>query len=104
MAVDRLLAVMQQSPDPALSALATELVPRQARRRDTLPLTLFDVARSYTRRVPMAKSLVDEKDVRLYLACVLVDAVHQAGEALVVPQGMAIDIKSMADWGTYKQE
>ena len=68
-----------------------ELIPRQARRRgDIAPQTLFDVARQFSRRVPLAKLVTLEDDVRPYLACVIVDAVREAGDTLVVPSDLKV--------------
>jgi hypothetical protein len=76
--VDRVCAVAQVCETPELRQLATELVPRQARRRgDSQPLTLFDVARAFSRRVPLPKLVSLESAIRPYLSCVLVDAMAQ---------------------------
>lgn len=73
--LERVCALAAVHPAPELRELGVELMPRQARRRgDTQPLTLFDVARQFSRRVPMSKLVQLEPDVRLYLACVLTDA------------------------------
>lgn len=103
--VDRLVSLVQWLAAPEARQLATELVPRQAqRRRDNQPLTLFDVARAYTRRVPMSKSLALEPDVRLYLACVLIDAMSRAGEALVVPTSLKLKQVGEAEWERHRVE
>ena len=39
------------------------------------PQTLFDVARTFSRRVPLGKLIQIEPDIRPYLAAVLVAAV-----------------------------
>ena len=49
------------------------------------PQTLFDVARQFSRKVPLSKLVVLEEDVRPYIACIIVDAVREAGDTLVVP-------------------
>ena len=50
----------------------------------------------------MAKSLATEPDVRRYLACVLVDAMVQANEALCIPEFLRTKPMSPADWSRYK--
>ena len=61
-------------------------------------MTLFDVARAYTRRVPMAKSLLTEPDVRLYLSCVLVDALYRSGEVISLPEGLSVKTLTASEW------
>ena len=46
------------------------------------PQTLFDVARTFSRRVPLGRLIQIEPDIRRYLAAVLVAAIQEAGEAL----------------------
>ena len=46
------------------------------------PQTLFDVARTFIRRVPLGWLIKIEPDIRPYLAAVLVAAIQEAGEAL----------------------
>ena len=46
------------------------------------PQTLFDVARTFNRRVPLGRLIQIEPDIRPYLAAVLVAAIQEAGEAL----------------------
>ena len=69
---------------------------------DREPLTLFDVARAYSRRVPMAKSLLTEPDVRSYLSCVLVDAMWRTKEVLTVPTGLQLKKLSEEEWTKHK--
>lgn len=89
--IDRVHALASVHPDPDVSALAVEIIPRQARRRgDTAPQTLFDVARQFSRKVPLAKLVLLEDDVRPYMACVIVDAVRSAGETLLVPADLKV--------------
>lgn len=52
---------------------------------------MFDVARGFSRRVPLARLLEIEPEIRPYLASLVVRAVHRAGDKLVVPRGLAID-------------
>jgi len=65
-------------------------------------MTLFDVARAYSRRVPLAKSLLTEDDVRTYLGCVLVDALWRTNTLLTVPKGLKIKQLSPEAWDRYK--
>jgi hypothetical protein len=89
--VERVHALASVHSDPAVRALAVEMVPRQARRRgDTAPQTLFDVARQFSRKVPLAKLVTLEDDVHPYIACVIIDAIRMAGETLVVPADLRI--------------
>ena len=54
------------------------------------PLTLFDVARQFLRRVPLAKLVALEEDVRPYMACIIIDAIREAGDTLVIPQDLQV--------------
>ena len=89
--LDRVHAVAEVHPDPDVRAMAVELVPRQfRRRRDIAPLTLFDVARQFSRRMPLAKLVALEEDVRPYMACIIIDAIREAGDTLVIPQDLQV--------------
>ena len=46
---------------------------------------LQDIARGLARRVPLTKLVTINADVRPYLASLLVAAMHQAGDELVIP-------------------
>ena len=59
---------------------------------------MYDVARQLSRRVPFPKLVNLEKDVRLYFATILVDAVFMAGETLKVPEGMKLEAVPAGDW------
>ena len=54
------------------------------------PLTLFDVARQFLRRVPLAKLVALEEDVCPYMACIIIDAIREAGDNLVIPQDLQL--------------
>ena len=43
------------------------------------------MARQFSRKVPLSKLVVLEEDVRPYIVCIIVDAVREAGDTLVVP-------------------
>ena len=51
---------------------------------------LFDVARRLARRVLLTKLVELDSNVRPYLAALMVAALVQAGETLVVPEGTRI--------------
>ena len=51
---------------------------------------LFDVARGLAHQVPLTKLVKLDGDVHLYLAALMVAALVQAGETLVVLEGMRI--------------
>jgi hypothetical protein len=51
---------------------------------------LFDVARQFSRRVPLSKLVGLENDVRPYMACVIIDAIKEAGDTLIVPSDLRI--------------
>ena len=53
-------------------------------------MLLFDVAHGLARRIPLTKLVELDSDVRLYLAALMVAALVQVGETLVVPEGMRI--------------
>ena len=89
--LDRVQALAEVHSDPDVRAMAVELVPRYSRRRgDVAPLTLFDVARQFSRRVPLAKLVALEEDVRPYMACIIIDAIREAGDTLVIPQDLQV--------------
>src|SRR5512138_497982 len=108
LASDRVLALMEHVEDPVMRQLAVEMVPRQARRRggDQEPFTLFDLMRGYTRRVPMAKTVLTKPDVCLYLTCVMVDALARLGKQLVVPELLLEGLvsKDEREWEAYKMD
>ena len=60
---------------PALQVAPADLLPRQGVRRELPTLNLFDVAKGFSRRVPMARLLEIEPDIRPYLAALIVRAV-----------------------------
>ena len=64
-----------------------DYVPRKAR-RDYSPKTLFDVLTKFGQKVSLPRFLENEKALRAYLAVIIVDAMMQAGDTLVYPQGM----------------
>ena len=51
---------------------------------------MFDVARQFSRKVPLAKLVSLEADVCPYMACVIVDAIRAAGETLYVPTSLQV--------------
>ena len=67
-----------------------EFVPRRAR-RDTAPTTMFDVVKGFARRVPLAKLLEMDPDVRPYLAAIIVDAVRKMDDVLCIPSDMKVN-------------
>ena len=84
---------------------SAEWVPRQSRqsRADQEPLTLFDVARRFARRVPLAKLITIEDDVRPYLACIIVDALVAAQDTIYLPKDYdKYQMLEPADWERYK--
>ena len=60
---------------PKLQVAPVDLLPRRGVRRKLPALNLFDVARGFSRRVPMARLLEIEPDIRPYLAALIVRAV-----------------------------
>jgi hypothetical protein len=52
----------------------------------------------------MSKLVTLEPDVRLYLACVLVDALQRAGEALVVPDTLQLQRVTKGEWDQFRLE
>ena len=84
---------------PAIAAV--ELLPRKGVRRDYPAQNLFDVARGFSRRVPMARLLEIEPDIRPYLASLVVRAVHRAGDALTVPMNLRVDRLTEEEFDSY---
>jgi hypothetical protein len=94
---DRVLAIAQLHP--GLSAFAAELAPR---RRDQLATQrLFDVARGFSRRVPMSRLLEIEPEIRPYLATLVVRAIHRARGTLYVPEGLDVEELAQQEFEDY---
>lgn len=73
--------------DVVESCNPVDYVPRKAR-RDYSPKTLFDVLTKFGQKVSLPRFLENEKALRAYLAIIIVDAMSQAGDTLMYPQGM----------------
>ena len=91
-AADFLLARVHAVVNWGESTLAgkTSTVPSRAIRRQYQPGNLFDVARSFARRVPLTRVAEVDADVRPYLAALMVAAMYRAGQPLVVPDNLAL--------------
>ena len=87
-AVSRLSAIAARTADRLNNMLTSiagvELYPRRSR-RDTAPLSLFDVVRTMRRSVPLPRLLEIERELRPYLAAVIVDAIREAEDTLTIP-------------------
>jgi hypothetical protein len=84
-----------------LQTAATELLPRRGVRRDYPAQSLFDIARGFSRRIPMSRLVEIEPDIRPYLASLIVRAVHKAGDALVVPRNLRIQSLAEEEFDQY---
>jgi hypothetical protein len=91
---DRLVAMVN-------TVMGTELIPRRAR-RDSTPATLFDVVKSLRRAVPISRLLELEDELRPYMAAIIVDAINQGGDALVIPEGTKLKELSAEEFENYK--
>ena len=60
-------------------------------RRGPARTLLFDVAKSFGRKVPLTKLVELDEEVRPYLAALMVAAMAKAGKPLVVPQSLVVD-------------
>ena len=60
---------------------AYEPAPRKAMRKQS-PLNLWEVARGFSRRVPLMRLVQYESDVRPYLTALMIEAIRSAGETL----------------------
>ena len=60
---------------PKLQVAPVDLLPRWGVHGELPALNLFDVARGFSRRVPMVRLLEIEPDIRPYLAALIVRAV-----------------------------
>lgn len=49
---------------------------------------MYDVARGFTRRVPLGRLVEVEPDIRPYLGSLLIWAIAKAGDKLVIPEGL----------------
>jgi hypothetical protein len=52
------------------------------------PQSLFDVARTFSRRVPLGRLVQIEPEIRPYMAALLVAAIAEAGDSLLLPRGL----------------
>ena len=77
---DRLVALGEVHP--SIKAYAGEL---QAARKPYQPQSLFDVARAFSRRVPLGRLVEIEPAVRPYLASLLVEASGQGRQSSACP-------------------
>ena len=80
---------------PSIKAYAGEL---QAARKPYQPQSLFDVARAFSRRVPLGRLVEIEPAVRPYLASLLVAAVDKAGKVLRVPMSLKLEQVTQEDF------
>lgn len=53
---------------------------------------LHDIARGLARRVPITKLVALDKDVRPYLASLMISAIHRAGDSLIIPQDIKLQM------------
>ena len=76
---------------PSVNFIA-DTIPRGegGRRRGPSRTLLFDVAKRLARRVPLTKLVALNGDIRPYLASLMVAALHQAGDKLVVPSDLEV--------------
>ncbi|HLP31757.1 MAG TPA: hypothetical protein VK150_10370, partial [Geothrix sp.] len=65
------------------------------------PLTLFNVARAFSRRVPLPKLVSIEPSIRPYLSCVLADAMASDGQTLVGPDNLDVQLIPRPDFLRY---
>ena len=79
---DRLVAIADVIPTLSATSASTSLNPQRPLaaalrevRHNKQPTSLFDVARTFSRRVPLGKLIKIEPDIRPYLAAILVSAV-----------------------------
>ena len=95
MVKQRLIALAEAVPELSGAGSSPLVAELRAVKSGKQPQTLFDVARTFSRRVPLGRLLQIEPDIRPYLAAVLVAAVQEAGETLKLPAGMSVE--HMAD-------
>lgn len=93
---DRLVNLGERHP--SIKAYAGEL---QAARKAYQPQSLFDVARAFSRRMPLGRLVEVEPAVRPYLASLLVAAVDKAGEVLKVPVSLRIEQVTQEDFESH---
>ena len=80
-----------------------DYVPRKAR-RDYSPKTLFDVVTRFGAKMSLPRFMETEKDLRAYLAMVIIDAMHAAGDTLIYPAAMNCEAVSGAEFERRKLE
>ena len=67
-------------------------------------MTLFDVARNFSQKVPLPKLICLEPYIRPYLSCVLTDAMKKSGQTLVVPEGLTVTPLAADEFARYVVE
>ena len=67
---------------------------KAARRPSNAILSLYDVARTFSRRIPLSRLVQIEPDIRPYLASVLVAAMQEAKDTLTVPADVKLRVVS----------
>jgi hypothetical protein len=98
---ERILAVMEVLDNA--SANPVDYMPRKAR-RDYSPRTLFDTVTCFGTKMSLPRQLETENQMRAYLAMIIIDAMHQAGDTLVYPHDMNTRPVSMAEFESTKLE
>ena len=89
---ERLATTSALIDSPKASVNMLELVPRGegGRRNGLAKYMLIDVARVLARRVPLTKLIALDRDIRPYLASLMVAALHRAKYKLVIPNDLEI--------------
>ena len=70
--------------------------------RKQSPLNLWEVARGFSRRVPLMCLIQYESDIRPYLTALMIEAIRSAGETLQIPSDVVINMMSPEDYKAYK--
>ena len=87
---ERLATVAHLVDKSAPAVNFAEQYPRGSKGKGPARQMLFDVARGLARRVPLTKLVDLDHDVHPFLAALMVLALHQAGEKLIVSFGMEV--------------
>jgi hypothetical protein len=80
-----------------------DYVPRKAR-RDYAPQSMYDVLKGFGRRVALPRFLEMEKELRGYLAIIVLDALRQAEDTLYYPTDLKVEPVPPEKFQTMKLE
>ena len=96
------MAAVVSLVDPSAPAInTTNILPTGSQRRGPARAMLQDIARGLARRVPLTKLVMLHADIRPFLAALMVSALHRAGDELVIPDDMKLQLKTKEEFDNF---